>query len=83
MTYTDLKKLEKIVNSELSSKILDSKILFDELMVEISFDKITDVIQFLKSDDKLKFFPQQIGWKERFLTCMALSLKTILILEEY
>tara|TARA_A100001011_G_scaffold320333_1_gene340835 strand:- start:26 stop:640 length:615 start_codon:yes stop_codon:yes gene_type:complete len=55
MTYTDLKKLEKIVNSELSSKILDSKILFDELMVEISFDKITDVIQFLKSDDKLKF----------------------------
>ncbi len=55
MTYTDLKKLEKIVNSELSSKILASKILFNELMIEISIDKITDVIQFLKSDDKLKF----------------------------
>ena len=113
----DLKinELEKLVNSELTSKIKKTTIAFNELLVSTNEEEIIDVILFLKTHDKLKFrqlidiagvdypeeekrfslvylllsheknirikvskfpplqkfIPQLIGWKEKYLTCMA------------
>ena len=55
MTDKFLIKIEKLINSELSSKILSSKIEFNELIFKISHSEILDIIQFLKYDDRLKF----------------------------
>ena len=52
---TNLKELEKFVNAELTSKILSSKIDFNELLLEIKPEDLLDVIMFLKSDDNCKF----------------------------
>ncbi len=51
----DLKKLEKLINSELSSKIQNSIIENRELLIEINEKDLIDVIQFLKSNEKCKF----------------------------
>jgi len=51
----NLNKLEKIINSELSSKIQRSSIQNDELMIEIKVNDLIEVIQFLKSNEKFKF----------------------------
>ncbi len=51
----NLIKVEKLINSELSSKILASEIKFSELLLKISVNEISDVILFLKSDKRLKF----------------------------
>ena len=51
----DLKKIEKLINSELSSKIQNSFIKNNELMIEINDKDLIEVIQFLKSNDKCKF----------------------------
>ena len=51
----DLISTEKIINSELSSKILSSNIDFHELIFQISSNELIEVIQFLKFDDRLKF----------------------------
>ena len=51
----DLKKLEKFINSELSSKINKSIIENDELLIEIGEKDLIEVVQFLKSNEKLKF----------------------------
>ena len=50
-----LQKLEKLINSELSSKISNSIILNDELLIEISEVDLVDVVQFLKSNENCKF----------------------------
>ena len=50
-----LKEIEKIVNSELTSKIKKTSILFDELLIETDENELLNVIQFLKSNNKLKF----------------------------
>ncbi len=50
-----LKRLEKLVNSELSIKIKKSAIENDEFLIEIEENDLTDVVQFLKSNEKLKF----------------------------
>ena len=50
-----LKKIEKLINSELSSKIKDSSIDNDELMIEIDDSDLVDVVQFLKSNENCKF----------------------------
>ena len=50
-----LDKLEKLVNSELTSKIKKTTIAFNELLVETSEEELINVILFLKSNDKLKF----------------------------
>ena len=52
---SNLQKLEKLINSELSSKIQNSSITNDELMVEIADNDIVEVVQFLKSNEKCKF----------------------------
>ena len=51
----DLFKLEKLINSELTSKIQSSFIDNNELLVEINDKDFIEVIQFLKSNDKCKF----------------------------
>ncbi len=50
-----LQKLEKLINSELSSKINNSSIVNEELMIEIEENNLVDVIQFLKSNENCKF----------------------------
>ena len=51
----NLKKIEKIINSELASKVQHSVIVNEELKVEINVNDLIEVIQFLKSNDKCKF----------------------------
>ena len=50
-----LKKIEKIINSELASKVQHSVIDNEELKVEININDLIEVVQFLKSNDKCKF----------------------------
>ena len=51
----DLKKVEKIINSELSSKVQNSLIENHELLIEINEKDLVEVVQFLKSSEKCKF----------------------------
>ena len=50
-----LKNLEKLINSELSSKIQNSFIRNEELLIEIRVDDLVDIVQFLKSNENCKF----------------------------
>ena len=51
----NLKKIEKIINSELASKVQQSVIINEELTVEVNVTDLIEVVQFLKSNDKCKF----------------------------
>ena len=51
----NLEKLEKLINSELSSKVHNSIIQNDELMIDINESDLLEVIQFIKSNEKCKF----------------------------
>ena len=53
--FERLSKIEKHINSELSSKIQKSLIESDELLLEINEKDLIEVIQFLKSNEKCKF----------------------------
>ena len=55
MTILKLQKLEKLINSELSSKINNSYLVNKELMIEIGQNYLIDVVQFLKSNENCKF----------------------------
>ena len=55
MPTNNIQELEKVVNSELTSKILKSSIEFNELLVEINTSDLIEIIQFLKSNDNCKF----------------------------
>ena len=50
-----LQNLEKLINSELSSKIYNSSITYEELLIEISENDLLDVVQFLKLNENCKF----------------------------
>ena len=50
-----LQKIEKLINSELSSKIKSSLKDNDELLIEVDEKDIIDVVQFLKSNENCKF----------------------------
>jgi NADH-quinone oxidoreductase subunit C len=50
-----LNELEKLVNSELTSKVKKTTIAFNELFIDTSEEELIHVILFLKSHDKLKF----------------------------
>ena len=50
-----LNEIEKLVNSELTSKIKKTSIAINELIVNTSEEELTNVIFFLKSHDKFKF----------------------------
>ena len=126
----NLAELNNLLNSELTSKIKESKEENGELLINVELTNIYSTILFLKTDNKckfkqlidilavdfpgeedrfkiyylllshennlrikiacqfklmqkflqlLKFIHLQIGWKEKFLTCMELNLKTIQI----
>ena len=55
MIVENLSKLEKLINSELASKIKTSLIENGELLIEINDENLIEVIQFLKSNDNCKF----------------------------
>ena len=55
MSNQNLTNVEKLINSELSSKISGSEIKFEELLFKTSARDITEVIKFLKLDDRFKF----------------------------
>ncbi len=55
MTNKNLEKLEKLINSKLSTKIINSEINFHELFIEIKLDELISVLQFLKTDESCKF----------------------------
>ena len=50
-----LKNLEKLINSELSSKVKSSIIENNELLIETDEAELLDVVQFLKSNENCKF----------------------------
>ena len=50
-----LQKLERLINSELSSKIQKSLIENDELLIEINQSDLIEVVQFLKSNENFLF----------------------------
>ena len=54
MIKEKLEKIEKLVNSELSSKISGSEIVFEEILFKTSTNEIIEVIKFLKLDERLK-----------------------------
>ncbi len=51
----NLQKIEKLINSELSSKIKNSLIENTELLIEIDENDLIDVVQFLKSNENCRF----------------------------
>ncbi len=55
MLLKDIQELEKVVNSELTSKIKKSTITFKELLIETDVENLFNIIQFLKSNDSCKF----------------------------
>ena len=50
-----LKDIERLINSELATKILKSFIKNSELTIEIDENNLIEVIQFLKSNERCKF----------------------------
>ena len=55
MILKRIQTIEKTINSELSSKIKNSTIEHEELLVEIDEKNLIDVVQFLKSNESCKF----------------------------
>ena len=55
MNTDNLKKLEKLINSQLTSKIRKTKLEHDELSLFTGEEELIEVIQFLKSDENCKF----------------------------
>ena len=51
----NLKKIEKFINSELTSKITKSEINNDELLIQTNKEDLIDVIHFLKTNNECKF----------------------------
>ena len=51
----NLEKLEKLISAELSSKIKNSEIENDELIIEINENDLIEVVQFLKSNIQCRF----------------------------
>ena len=52
---SSLKDIEKLINSELATKIQNSFIKNSELTIEINENNLIEVIQFLKSNERCKF----------------------------
>ena len=50
-----LQNLEKLINSELSSKVQSSSINNEELLIEINDKDLIDIVQFLKLNENCKF----------------------------
>jgi len=50
-----IKNIEKIINSELTSKIISSKITHNQIYINIENNDLTEVILFLKTNSTTKF----------------------------
>ena len=50
-----IEDLEKKINSELATKIKESKISHDQLYISINFEDLLDVVLFLKTNNETKF----------------------------
>jgi NADH-quinone oxidoreductase subunit C len=50
-----IKDLEKSVNSDLTTSIKTSKIIFDQLILEVDLENLYSSILYLKTNDKCKF----------------------------
>ena len=50
-----MQTVEKLINSELSSKIQNSSINHEELLIESDENDLIDVVQFLKLNENCKF----------------------------
>ena len=57
MVIENLKNLERLVNSELASKIHKSIIENNEFLIEINESDLIDVVQFLKSNENTVSLP--------------------------
>jgi NADH-quinone oxidoreductase subunit C len=55
MSLENIKKLEKLVNSELADKIKVSTIQYNELLIEVLGEELINVIQILKSNENFLF----------------------------
>jgi len=55
MLLKNIQEIEKVINSELTSKIKKSTIAFNEILIETDADNLLNIIQFLKSNDNCKF----------------------------
>ena len=55
MTDKAINKLEQIINSELTSKVVDSSIIFNELLITTNIEELLDVLKFLKFNENCKF----------------------------
>ena len=55
MILKKLQTVEKLINSELSSKIQNSSINHEELLIESDENDLIDVVQFLKLNENCKF----------------------------
>ena len=55
MNSKDIERLEKVINSELASKVQKSIVEYNELLIEINELDLIDVVQFLKSNESCKF----------------------------
>ena len=53
--FSKLQNLEKLINSELSSKVQSSSINNEELLIEINEKDLIDTVQFLKLNENCKF----------------------------
>ena len=51
----DIKDLEKEIKSKIASKIQNSFIQNEELLIEIRVEDLVDIVQFLKSNENCKF----------------------------
>ena len=50
-----IKNIEKIINSELTSKIISSKITHNQIYINIENNDLIEVILFLKTNSTTKF----------------------------
>ena len=55
MELKNLINLEKLINSELANKIVNSKIENEELLITTTKENLEGVIKFLKNNEKSKF----------------------------
>ena len=51
----NLNELNKLINSELTSKIIKSEIENDEIKINIDIENLFSTLSFLKTDEKCKF----------------------------
>ena len=52
---TNLKDLEKIINSSLTTSIKKSEVKFNQLFIEVNFQDIISTILFLKTNERCRF----------------------------